>query len=538
MLTFKFKNKRTNNIDKLTGEGNPNTFNTSSKKNIYKNINPRLNMTCKMRINGGGNGCSNTGCGDQCCLLSFLITDIKKKYYIDHNLANLFHVGNMIYSKLGEVGIIDAIIFPNACCQDTMGILSCGDGKDCIEKQRKYKQPCNCTEKKRHHYRDYYEYDNKRHDKRYQNHHCDKTWPLTVKLIVKASSGSCANPNYDEGYIMIDNTEIKGFTNLEGYDVIGLSSKGTPYLNPIFGYRKSLVNQKCCLIEDTSFVKSDLRARPKNDIYKDMHAKYTGKTNLLKNKKNESAWVPVTTNNNVCYSSIIRSGMQPKPDTHCTKSKTSNAKCDTNKCIIKNNYSYDYRQYLNNKSGKGWKRSQEKFFPMLDGVQTTLGGVSNGNCQPSEYSKGGPCSCEGNMMLGKTPSSKTIYKPNNRKFSSQGAVSAGSRLERLKLDTLRATNSKCDKKCKTITASNGKCTKTYKYGKGPYFAGKPRFTGWMYNTKHKEKVCLSQTGQQPFGIPQLTNKKRQTSNQFRASFPSKRGKVKGDWQRKNVCPTK
>jgi hypothetical protein len=464
MLTFKFKNQRTNNINKLNGMTIPDTFNASSKKSIYKNVNSRFEMT-----NGLNKGCGKAGCGKQCCLLSFIITNITHDDYEDNSYNNLFKIGKQIFdtNTNKNIGTIDAVVFPYGSCQDLVGILNCVD-----------------------------------------------SWPLTVQLIVK-SSGSCVDPTYTGGYITIDYNEIVGNTFLEGYDIVGSSSRVAHYRNPIFGYRKVLANTECCLINcSDSSLKHNVKPTSTNDIYKDMHAKYTGKTNLLKNKK-----VPVTTNNNVCYSSIIRSGMQPKPDIYCVNGKTHpTVKCDTSKCIIKNNYSYDYRQYLNNKSGKGWKRSQEKFFPMRDGVQTTLGGVSNGNCQTSEYSKG-PCSCIG-KMTGKTHS-KTIYKPNNRKFSSQGAVSAGSRLERLKLDTLRATNSKCDE-CKTIKVSNGTCTKTYKYGKGPYFAGKPRFTGWMYNSKHKEKVCLSQMGQQPFGIPQLTNKKRQTSNQFRTSFPGKR----------------
>jgi len=487
MLTFKFKNQRTNNINKLNGMTIPDTFNASSKESIYKNVNSRFEM-----INGVKKGCTKVGCGKQCCLLLFIINDITHDNYETYSYNNLFKIDKQIFdtNTNKNIGTIDAVVFPSGCCQDLVGILNCPD-----------------------------------------------SWPLTVQLIVK-SSGSCADPNYTGGNITIDNNEIIGNTSLEGYDVVGSSSRGAPYRNPIFGYRKVLANADCCLINcSDSSLKHNVKPTSTNDIYKDMHAKYTGKINLLKyNNTLES--VPVTEYNNVCYNGIIRSGMLSKPDICCINGKThSSVKCNTSKCIIKNNYSYDYRQYLNNKSGKGWKRSQEKFFPMRDGVQTTLGGVSNGNCQTSEYSKGGPCSCIGEMTLGKTPSSKIIYKPNNRKFSSQGAVSAGSRLERLKLDTLRATNSKCDE-CKTITASNGTCTKTYKYGKGPYFAGKPRFTGWMYNIKHKEKVCLSQMGQQPFGIPQLTNKMRQSSDQFRTPFPSKRGKVKGIWQRKNVCPKK
>jgi len=59
----------------------------------------------------------------------------------------------------------------------------------------------------------------------------------------------------------------------------------------------------------------------------------------------------------------------------------------------------------------------------------------------------GDCSNKGNLV--------TIYKPNNKKFSKQGAVSSGSRLDRLKLDTIRASNSRCvkGKRCKEIKSS-------------------------------------------------------------------------------------
>ena len=103
----------------------------------------------------------------------------------------------------------------------------------------------------------------------------------------------------------------------------------------------------------------------------------------------------------------------------------------------------------------------------------------------------------------------TVWKPNNNKFKVQGAVTSGGRMERLKLDTIRSANSKCKKgqRCKDGI------------GKGPYFAGKPRFTGWMFNSRHRETVCANKYRQQPFGIPQLTNKRRSTrSNHGEANW--------------------
>ena len=125
----------------------------------------------------------------------------------------------------------------------------------------------------------------------------------------------------------------------------------------------------------------------------------------------------------------------------------------------------------------------------------------------------------------KGKNSITVYKPSNKKFSVQGAVSGSSRLERLKLDTIKSANSKCRKKdarCET----RGICGE--KYGKGPYFAGKPRFTGWMFNSCHPETVCMNKTRQQPFGIPQLTKRGRQVrSNRLHGVDPTVKSKGKG-----------
>ena len=108
--------------------------------------------------------------------------------------------------------------------------------------------------------------------------------------------------------------------------------------------------------------------------------------------------------------------------------------------------------------------------------------------------------------------SKTIYKPSNKKFSHQGAVTSGGRLERLKLDTIKSANSRCTKnaprKCIEIQSKFVGLNKTYKYPNGKYGAGKPRFTGWMFNGHHQEVkgrvYNMVRYNQQPLGIPQLT----------------------------------
>ena len=127
---------------------------------------------------------------------------------------------------------------------------------------------------------------------------------------------------------------------------------------------------------------------------------------------------------------IIRSGMQPIKDS---------------------NYSFSYREYMKNKKNITYSRKQTTFNKTDDYTWTS--GV--GNCDDDCHNK-------------------TTWKPNNDKFKVQGAVSSSSRIDRLKLDTIRSS-SRCEN-------DPTKCN-------GVYFAGKPRFTGWIYNDTHEEKCC-------------------------------------------------
>lgn len=117
----------------------------------------------------------------------------------------------------------------------------------------------------------------------------------------------------------------------------------------------------------------------------------------------------------------------------------------------------------------------------------------------------------------------TVWKPNNDKFKVQGAVTSGGRLERLKLDTIKTANSKCKK--------GERCDKNGN-GKGPYFAGKPRFDKWMFNGRHREIVCGNKYRQQPLGIPQLTRNRRSTrSNKAPSHWKNESVRAYGNWQR-------
>ena len=75
---------------------------------------------------------------------------------------------------------------------------------------------------------------------------------------------------------------------------------------------------------------------------------------------------------------------------------------------------------------------------------------------------------------GATKTNLTIYNPSNKKFQVQGAVSSGSRLERLKLDTIQSSRIKTKQsntQCHTTSGCNPS-SKTFTLG---YRSAKPRF---------------------------------------------------------------
>ena len=363
---------------------------------------------------------------------------------------------------------------------------------------------------------------------------------------------------------------------------------GAPYRNPIAGWRNSLdCNYKDCSSNDVGT--SNWGRQPTNTVYKD---NYSGKktddgtigccpTDCSSNKMVHRPGIQGRT-----HRPIIRSGMQEK--NNCCKGPKG-------KCSNKNDYSFSYRQYQNNKRCLSFERSQEKYvgryacygpdgkcqnkfrksgcaacctccvkvqnmkfststpvpLPLPITITQTINGeqvtgtvteildispingviwykvevtddksnlclgfqigqarakgtpvIIQGVATSMTTTSPGDCSNKGNLV--------TIYKPNNKKFSKQGAVSSGSRLDRLKLDTIKSGNSKCKKgkgRCRTIKSKfiDGG---VYKVPNGKYDAGRPRFTGWMFNGHHREVKSrvynMVRYNQQPLGIPQLT----------------------------------
>ena len=294
----------------------------------------------------------------------------------------------------------------------------------------------------------------------------------------------------------------------------GTGRMGAPYRAPLAGYRKSLI---CGRIDD-GMKYTRCRNDASGNIYKDS---------------------PACDNPSACYDKRIRSGMQPKQQ-FCIKNTTGELKkqkklmCPLNLGWQKS-YSFSYSQYNKDIAMNTYKRGLEKNIPEYNNPSSacpstdTCKNVLYPNtecCQKSLYRKSGGDNCVSCISANKTRLSKnaiTVWKPNNNKFKVQGAVTSGSRLERLKLDTVKAANSKCKK---------GERCDTNGIGKGYYLAGQPRFDGWMFNARHHEVVCENKYRQQPFGIPQLTNRQRSTrSNLGHSSWKDSSQRTSGLRQR-------
>ena len=219
--------------------------------------------------------------------------------------------------------------------------------------------------------------------------------------------------------------------------------KGSAFRNALAGWRKQ---RNCC----------DKHKRITQTIYKDIWSKLN------------NGCCDFDCNGNIKIHSgiqgrtrkpLIRSGMQPKKS--CL---TKNKKCE-------NKYSYSYRQYQHINRCLSFERSQEKFTPFNDECKCL-----------NQYRKGTCNDCTGCSDGSVHNKAKTIYKPNNKKFSKQGSVTSSGRLERLKLDTIRKANPK-----------------------GNYVGGKPRYIDWRTNKNKNQN--LNKYNQLPLGIPQLTRHK-------------------------------
>lgn len=155
---------------------------------------------------------------------------------------------------------------------------------------------------------------------------------------------------------------------------------------------------------------------------------------------------PDTTNTDVTYSGnyvrtnrpIIRSGMQPN-----TAGQQNSGFYDKRKT-----YSYSYNELIR-------RRRKDTYVSQLPDYNNSSG---NGNQV---------------VCCSKTKKEPIRGNYSNDKFKIQGAVESSSRIDRLKLDTLRSTNNKCSTNCSDVNKLGARS--------GLYFSGKSRFINIKQN---------------------------------------------------------
>lgn len=218
-------------------------------------------------------------------------------------------------------------------------------------------------------------------------------------------------------------------------------------------------------------------------LYKD-HYSQSDKNTLATNCPNKNGSLPTGKLNNINLNQtivksqsgitsrtakpLIRSGMQPNT------AGQQNSGLDSHVGTVKRNtYSYSFRELLNNRR----KVTVEKSLAYV----TNQGNQGlNYNNIPKKHGYGGQCSTNPNCVNG-----RVIDRLNNKKFYKQGSVESSTRLERLKLETIRGQTN-CPSGTRSQT-TNSQCN-------GDYFAGKPKYSD--INMIHKNTDILVKNNEQ------------------------------------------
>jgi hypothetical protein len=441
------KTKRIVRINK-DGVSIPNTFNKTPPLNIYKNDNSRLQYP---------KGCVGPGCKLCNCTLILQIENLDWDTWSKPDgfnygqylgKKNLYTYASPQQHSNSEIGFIKDVILPKG----NYNLIGCTDSSS--------------------------------------------SFPIDIDLILNSAQDNCDIPFGKGIYFENTNTNIiNGSTNYF-WDIIippNIKRAGAPFRAPIAGYRKSLV---CCsgnnCLRDESLTDDC-------NITIDSFGNKTINNNKIKQAPSNTVYRDSIYCHLACYDKRIRSGMQPKQK--CSL-KYCNKKC------CEKEYSFSYSEYNKNRALNTYDRGLERN-NTLDRNRNNSPNISylNGKCNKSAFIKSSTLACDISCC---NANNITVWKPNNKTFKVQGAVSSSSRVDRLKLDTLRVANSKCSGDIGTADNSRSRACDENKIGKGKYFAGQPRFDGWMFNSTHPETVCNTRFRQLPFGVPQLTRNLRPT----------------------------
>lgn len=242
-----------------------------------------------------------------------------------------------------------------------------------------------------------------------------------------------------------------------------------PFRQPLKGWRKKL---------NCDANNSNNRCWKVTEIYKDTytdcsHNDCTTKGSLSNTKL-------ATGNTNRASSGIstrslrplIRSGMQPNTAGQQNSGITS-----------KKQYSYSYHELIKN-------RRKDTYIKKLATEEPT-----GNNIITTGY--GGSCTAIDNCSSGR---GQNIYRLNNNKFKTQGAVESSSRIDRLKYDTIKGQS-----KCPTGKQTGPKEDRSN--CNGVYFAGKPRGMFALGNGSQytqRKYVALFNDGHTEVNYPQTS----------------------------------
>lgn len=198
-----------------------------------------------------------------------------------------------------------------------------------------------------------------------------------------------------------------------------------------------------------------------------------GNPSFCSNATKSTTRFPDASNTDVSYSGnyartnrpLIRSGMLPN-----TAGQQNSGFYDNRKT-----YSYSYNELIR-------RRRKDTYVAQLPDYNNSSGRGKIDECCSKTTIKNYKKKADGSLSV------KTRGNYSNDKFKVQGAVESSSRIDRLKLDTLRGI-SKCDP-----PAPGGK-----QLCNGKYFAGKPRFISLKQNVN---------TGGEPSTIPAAAGRRR------------------------------
>tara|TARA_Y100001970_G_scaffold271595_1_gene367235 strand:+ start:261 stop:1403 length:1143 start_codon:yes stop_codon:yes gene_type:complete len=244
---------------------------------------------------------------------------------------------------------------------------------------------------------------------------------------------------------------VTRYKNDNSGNIINGCCKGVPYRNPILGYRKYLdCSYSCMNVGSYTKCSSNCELKPTNTIYKDPYAKTCG------NARDASGTI------GICYSPVIR-------------------KVQNRNGFHNDQYNYSFKQYLHRRCRS---HKQQSFHFLSNSPVISANNLSHQyatgchaalskkddqpcaiDCSNCIVGCDGQCNgqvkCAGYSLCDATNNNCcATYKPNNATFSRQGAVSGGSRINRLKYQTQLRAQSTYTKMDAGSSACQIKCSAT------------------------------------------------------------------------------